>query len=505
MAITKQLSLGMTDPQVRELQQFLNANGYAIAQSGPGAPGNETDFFGPMTQLALRKYQSDKGIVSTGNAETTGYGRVGPLTIQALSGVPTSQTQNNLPSPTGDQTSSDPGSPIHASKTKDDHNYDSTSLDSIIQGQGTGYSDADRRVQDIIQANVPGGATGVLSPMLPQYGTPEWDSAVNQIEAAAYDYANMQSNAQTEQEVALANYNWEKTKDIAMKTLGLNLSNNAMAAWDQVQGYKNQYSGQGLSGSGLENETIDNYLKRRRIADQQSRQQTADSTISGDQTFYTQHATPQQIQALIDEDKAKGLAKGQWRATQWGLVPSDEAASDFDAKTLKQKFPNATDEEINNFRNAMVDENGNYRSDVYSKLTQNKIKNLDSKKTFQQSTMQSLSDMASQQAEKNYDSSIDPYVRPAGTAATPDTKIPSTTPSKTPNLTPPPSMTQASTAAGNLGTNSTTKLTTQDPNKPLTVGGMTPTQLEASRKQAMKVYTDKGQAVPTALSNYSWI
>jgi peptidoglycan hydrolase-like protein with peptidoglycan-binding domain len=53
----KDLSFGMTDPDVLLLQQFLNSHGYAVSQFGPGSPGNETTYFGPATQAALIKFQ----------------------------------------------------------------------------------------------------------------------------------------------------------------------------------------------------------------------------------------------------------------------------------------------------------------------------------------------------------------------------------------------------------------------------------------------------------------
>jgi hypothetical protein len=102
--ITKQLDLGMTDPQVTALQKFLNANGYPVASSGLGSPGNETSYFGPATQAALQAYQSAQGIVTSGTPETTGYGRVGPLTLSSIQNytpTTTNGTMGTTASPTG--------------------------------------------------------------------------------------------------------------------------------------------------------------------------------------------------------------------------------------------------------------------------------------------------------------------------------------------------------------------------------------------------------------------
>lgn len=58
----KDLKLGMTDPDVKRLQQFLNGNGFQLATSGAGSPGNETEYFGGLTQKALIKFQTANNI-----------------------------------------------------------------------------------------------------------------------------------------------------------------------------------------------------------------------------------------------------------------------------------------------------------------------------------------------------------------------------------------------------------------------------------------------------------
>ncbi len=59
---TKDLSYGMTDMEVKELQKFLNANGFPVASTGLGSVGNETIFFGSLTKNALAKYQKAHNI-----------------------------------------------------------------------------------------------------------------------------------------------------------------------------------------------------------------------------------------------------------------------------------------------------------------------------------------------------------------------------------------------------------------------------------------------------------
>lgn len=70
---TRNLKLGMTGNDVKELQKFLNNNGYIVAPSGPGSLGNETTFFGQLTKKAVIKFQKDHDITPT-----AGY--FGPVT-----------------------------------------------------------------------------------------------------------------------------------------------------------------------------------------------------------------------------------------------------------------------------------------------------------------------------------------------------------------------------------------------------------------------------------------
>ncbi|MEX0931793.1 MAG: peptidoglycan-binding domain-containing protein [Candidatus Paceibacterota bacterium] len=72
---TAPLQLGTRHPDVRALQEFLNAQGYTVAESGPGSLSNETDYFGPATRSAVTRFQQDNGL-----ADTSSYGLVGPQT-----------------------------------------------------------------------------------------------------------------------------------------------------------------------------------------------------------------------------------------------------------------------------------------------------------------------------------------------------------------------------------------------------------------------------------------
>lgn len=66
LRFTQDLAPGKTHQDIRALQQYLNANGFPLATSGPGAPGQETAFFGALTHTALKAFQEAKSLEKTG-------------------------------------------------------------------------------------------------------------------------------------------------------------------------------------------------------------------------------------------------------------------------------------------------------------------------------------------------------------------------------------------------------------------------------------------------------
>lgn len=65
---TRDLEVGLSGADVLCLQKFLNSNGFTIASSGIGSPGEETSLFGGLTREALAKWQAAQGI-----SPATGY------------------------------------------------------------------------------------------------------------------------------------------------------------------------------------------------------------------------------------------------------------------------------------------------------------------------------------------------------------------------------------------------------------------------------------------------
>jgi hypothetical protein len=76
----RDLYLNMIGEDVKELQKFLNNNGFVVATEGPGSPGNETEKFGSLTKQALIKYQ-------LANSISPAIGYFGEITKGIINGL----------------------------------------------------------------------------------------------------------------------------------------------------------------------------------------------------------------------------------------------------------------------------------------------------------------------------------------------------------------------------------------------------------------------------------
>ncbi|MEW5908130.1 MAG: peptidoglycan-binding protein [Patescibacteria group bacterium] len=80
------LGKGMANSNVKRLQKLLNSDpDTMIAESGAGSPGNETEYFGSLTEKAVQKFQKKHGVATEGDP---GYGYVGPKTRAKLKEIP---------------------------------------------------------------------------------------------------------------------------------------------------------------------------------------------------------------------------------------------------------------------------------------------------------------------------------------------------------------------------------------------------------------------------------
>jgi len=76
-SFTRTLSLGDDGSDVKCLQQYLNANGFLVAETGVGSPGFETTTYGSLTEAAVLRWQQANSIAGAngnfGPASRTAY------------------------------------------------------------------------------------------------------------------------------------------------------------------------------------------------------------------------------------------------------------------------------------------------------------------------------------------------------------------------------------------------------------------------------------------------
>lgn len=75
-ALSRTLALGARGEDVRSLQEFLRSRGLLQSEA--------TGYFGSLTEAALRAFQAAEGVVSSGNAASTGFGVMGVKTRAAI-------------------------------------------------------------------------------------------------------------------------------------------------------------------------------------------------------------------------------------------------------------------------------------------------------------------------------------------------------------------------------------------------------------------------------------
>lgn len=93
------MKLGDSSPEVLELQKFLNNDPETIvAKSGPGSPGNETNYFGKATEAAVVRFQNKyKAEILLPAGLGAGTGRVGLWTRLMLNKISLSSSGSSLP------------------------------------------------------------------------------------------------------------------------------------------------------------------------------------------------------------------------------------------------------------------------------------------------------------------------------------------------------------------------------------------------------------------------
>ncbi|TSD02587.1 MAG: hypothetical protein Athens071426_461, partial [Parcubacteria group bacterium Athens0714_26] len=69
--------------EVKKLQQILS-NEDIVGQGIDFDPDNTTGYYGKLTMQAIQRFQVKYNIVSSGSPDTTGYGAIGPKTMNKI-------------------------------------------------------------------------------------------------------------------------------------------------------------------------------------------------------------------------------------------------------------------------------------------------------------------------------------------------------------------------------------------------------------------------------------
>ncbi len=103
---SRNLTVGMEGEDVKALQQFLNRNGFTIANSGAGSPGNETTYYGEATASALARFQTkyaSETLAPIGLTTASGYfGELTRAKVRAMSPADTNTSTTPSGNPTLD-------------------------------------------------------------------------------------------------------------------------------------------------------------------------------------------------------------------------------------------------------------------------------------------------------------------------------------------------------------------------------------------------------------------
>ncbi len=241
--------------------------------------------------------------------------------------------------------------------------------------------------------------------------SPEFQAKLDEMKSAYHDVAMQQVEARTEQEKAVADENYRNLQETAKRNFGITLSNNAIAAWDQIEALGATQAGRGVENTGIANKELDKYLRSVRRSDQINRTSQLTADEANKASYYRASATSEQIAALTPEERQK-----------WGLAPSSDVASKLDVNYLMNTY-GLTKEKAQEYRDSVLDENGNYRSATYA----TKAKDISDIESEKKSVLQTKLLAQTDEAEKAayYDvtnatgSQLSSYVPTGATIASP--------------------------------------------------------------------------------------
>ncbi|MFA7662633.1 MAG: hypothetical protein WCX88_01830 [Patescibacteria group bacterium] len=198
--------------------------------------------------------------------------------------------------------------------------------------------------------------------------SPEFKQKMSEVTSLLHDSVLETLTADTTASKEAADFAWKNTRDQIEKKYGISLSDNALAAWNELETLQSNASEAGISGSGIANEKLVEALALRRTQGDRMRESKTQDELSTNNTYYTSKASPEEIAALSQEEADRlgiGYMKTGVNFNTW-------------LSEWRAKFPNGahmSDEEVKaKYFSPQYDDNGNLRSTLYQADTINKFK-----------------------------------------------------------------------------------------------------------------------------------
>lgn len=230
--------------------------------------------------------------------------------------------------------------------------------------------------------------------------SPEFQAEMDKVKTLIYDAQDQLLSAQTQQDYQVAQANYKQLQSDVAESYGIQLSNNAFDAFNQINTVGKSASSVGLYGSGIMDEAIDRTLSATRKNDQLQRNAQLKEEDKNKANYYQSKATAAEISGLTPEERLK-----------YGLTPSQEAINFYSIENLRKQYPDTPDSILQQYANSVIDTSTGtplYRSTLWSTMYANKLGNTQSKTSYQQENVQDKYKLANERAMRQYDVS-DPF------------------------------------------------------------------------------------------------
>ena len=209
--------------------------------------------------------------------------------------------------------------------------------------------------------------------------SPEFQTEMEKVKTLLYDAQDQLLSAQTQQAYQVAQANYSQLQADIAKNYGIQLSNNAFDAFNQLEYIGKGASAAGLYGSGIMDEAVDKTLAATRKNDQLQRTNQLEDADKAKASYYQTKATPAEIAALSPADRVR-----------YGLSPSQEAIAFYSIDNLRKQYPDTPDDILKQYANSVIDTSSGtpvYRSDLWSTMYNNKLSNYFAKRDYQESNV----------------------------------------------------------------------------------------------------------------------